>query len=78
MTEGFDLTSRLFFSTLEKYRIVKFEPEAGQKFNKDTMQAEREETTEKKEQKETIAEMLESGWEAEGMVIKKAKVAVYK
>ena len=37
MREGFQLTSRLFFNTLEKYKILKYQPEAGQKFNKDTM-----------------------------------------
>ena len=37
MREGFHLTSRLFFSTLEKYKILKYQPEAGQKFNKEAM-----------------------------------------
>ena len=59
LREGFDLTSRLFFSTLEKYRIVKFEPEAGVKLDKDSMHVEAEKEAEKKEDKGKVAEVVE-------------------
>ena len=78
MREGFDLTSRLFFNTLEKYNIVKYSPEPGSPFNKETMVVKQEVESEKKEQKGKVAELIENGWEAEGMVIKKANVSLYK
>lgn len=35
LKEGFELTSRLFFNTLEKYNIKQFNPTLKAKFNKD-------------------------------------------
>ena len=37
LIEGFDLTTRLFFNTLEKYKIVEFSPAPKTKFNKEEM-----------------------------------------
>lgn len=34
LREGFELTTRLFFNTLEKYKILEFEPQLKTKFNK--------------------------------------------
>ena len=57
---------------------MKFEPEIGTKYNKETMLIEKEIESENKEAKGKIAKVTENGWEAEGKVIHKAKVILFK
>ena len=37
MREGFDITSRMFYNTLNKYKIISYDPQIGDKVDKSKM-----------------------------------------
>jgi molecular chaperone GrpE (heat shock protein) len=63
LVEGFDNTARLFYNTLEKFKIKQTEVEAGTKIkSKDQFEVLSHEKAEKSEQKDTVAKVIEQGW----------------
>jgi molecular chaperone GrpE (heat shock protein) len=78
LREGFDNTSRLFFNTLEKFKIRVTEVEAGVKSkSKDQFDVVGQEKAEQESQKDTVARVVEQGWEADGKTIIKPKVILF-
>lgn len=77
LREGFDNTARLFFNTLEKFKIKQTETKVGSKYRKAEVEIVSEEKTEVPEHKHTIAKVSEPGWEVDGKVLRKPKVVVY-
>ena len=79
LREGFELTSRMLFNSLNKYKIVEYEPKTGDKLDKGKMKVVGElKVGEGEEQKKgTVGKVVEKGWEAEGKIIRVAEVVVF-
>lgn len=73
LREGFENTSRLFFNTLEKFKIRPISTSVGEKVSREAVEVV-EET--KGGEKNTVSKVVEAGWEVEGKVIRKPKVAL--
>lgn len=63
LREGFENTTRLFFSTLEKFKIHQLEVKQLAKVDAKTMEVVGEEKSEREEEKGRVAKVVEPGWE---------------
>ena len=68
----------MLYNTLNKYKIVQFDPKEGEKVDKGSMKVVGEEKGENEEKvKGTVASVVKSGWQVEKQVIRPAEVTVY-
>ncbi len=77
IVEGVDLVERKFFRALEEAGVEVVDPE-GERFDPNTMEAMMRMATDKEADDDTVAQVFQRGYTMKGMLIRPARVSVFK
>lgn len=77
IVEGVDLVERKFFRVLEDIGVEIVDP-AGETFDPNTMEAMMQVPAESEDDDETVAQVFQRGYAMKGLLVRPARVSVYK
>jgi len=77
IVEGVDLVERKFFRVLEDIGVEIVDP-AGETFDPNTMEAMMQVPAESEDDDETVAQVFQRGYALKGLLVRPARVSVYK
>lgn len=76
--EGIDLVERKFVRMLEDTGVEVIDPESGERFDPERMEAMMRVPAESEDQDDSIAQVMQKGYSLKGTLVRPARVAVFK